>query len=55
MNLLLNRLREPSTWAGFAALGALFGLPAETIGLVGQVVMGVGGLAAVVLAEKKPS
>ncbi|WP_454902722.1 hypothetical protein [Variovorax gossypii] len=55
MDILLKRIREPSTWAGIAALGALFGLPSDTIGLVGQVAMGVGGLAAVVLAEKKPS
>jgi hypothetical protein len=54
MDLILKRIREPSTWAGIAAFGALFGLPPETIGLVGQVVMGVGGLAAIVLAEKKP-
>ena len=50
--LFLQRIREPSTWAGFAALGALLGIPAETIGLVGQVAMGVGGLAAMVLSEK---
>lgn len=55
MDLFLKRIREPSTWAGLAALGALFGMPSESIGLVGQVVMGVGGLAAVVLSEKKPS
>jgi hypothetical protein len=53
MDYFLQRVREPSTWAGLAALGALFGLPAETIGLVGQVAMGAGGLAAVLLAERK--
>lgn len=52
MKIILNRLREPSTWAGFAALGALLGIPAETVGLVGQVAMGVGGLAAIVLTER---
>jgi len=55
MDTILKRIREPSTWAGIAALGGLFGLPPDTIGLVGQVAMGVGGLAAIVLAEKKPS
>ena len=55
MDIILKRIREPSTWAGIAALGALFGIPAEHIGLVGQVAMGVGGLAAVLRAEKKPS
>ncbi|WP_183026971.1 hypothetical protein [Variovorax sp. UMC13] len=55
MDLILKRIREPSTWAGIAALGALFGIPADTIGLVGQVAMGVGGLAAVLLSEpRKP-
>ncbi|WP_295375635.1 hypothetical protein [uncultured Pseudacidovorax sp.] len=48
---ILQRIREPSTWAGIAALGAVFGLPADTISLVGQVVMGCAGLAAVVLSE----
>jgi hypothetical protein len=55
MDYFLKRIREPSTWAGIAAMGALFGLPADTIGLVGQVVMGAGGLAAIVLSEKKPA
>lgn len=53
MELILKRIREPSTWAGIAALGALFGIPTEHIGLVGQVAMGVGGLAAIVIGEKK--
>ena len=53
MNFFLNRMREPSTWAGLAALGALFGLPPETIGLVGQVAMGAGGLAAMLLSESR--
>jgi hypothetical protein len=50
--LFLQRIREPSTWAGIAALGAMFGLPPGTIDLIGQVAMGVGGLAAIVLREK---
>lgn len=53
MDAFLSRIREPSTWAGIAALGALFGLPPETISLVGQVVVGAGGIAAIVLSEKK--
>lgn len=52
-DILLGRMREPSTWAGIAALGALFGIPADTIGLIGQVAMGVGGLAAIALSEPK--
>lgn len=52
-DIILKRVREPSTWAGIAALGALFGIPADTIGLIGQVAMGVGGLAAIALSEPK--
>ena len=54
MDYFLNRLREPSTWAGIAALGALFGLPGDIIGMVGQVVMGMGGIAAVLLSDPVP-
>jgi hypothetical protein len=53
MDTFLARIREPSTWAGLAALGALFGLPADAVPLVGQVVMAVGGIAAIVLKESK--
>jgi hypothetical protein len=51
-DLFLKRIREPSTWAGIAALAAAFGLSAETVNLVGQVVMGGAGLAAIMLGEK---
>jgi hypothetical protein len=27
MKRILNRLKEPSTWAGFAALAVMFGVP----------------------------
>lgn len=49
---LLNRLRQPSTWAGVAALGLLFGLPPGTVEMSGQVVGGLAGLAAIFLNEK---
>lgn len=49
---ILKRLNEPSTWAGIAALGVLFGLPAGTVEALGQVVGGVAALAAIVLPEK---
>lgn len=48
---IIKRLREPSTWAGIAALGVIFGLPPGTIDLIGQVIGGVAGLAAIVMAE----
>lgn len=50
--LILQRLREPSTWAGLSVLGIVFGLPPGTIELVGQVVGGAAGLAAIFLGEK---
>lgn len=53
MKLILQRMREPSTWAGISALGLVFGLPPGTIDLLGQVVAGVAGLAAVALGDKK--
>jgi hypothetical protein len=49
---IINRLREPSTWAGVAALGLIFGLPPGTIEMLGQIVGGVAGLAAIMLPEK---
>lgn len=49
---IIKRLREPSTWAGVAALGLIFGLPPGTIELVGQIVGGMAGLAAIILPEK---
>jgi hypothetical protein len=49
--VLLNRLREPSTWAGISILAALFGIPPGTIDLVAQVVGGVAALAAMALPE----
>ncbi|MFM2450115.1 MAG: hypothetical protein RIS44_2565 [Pseudomonadota bacterium] len=52
MRKFLNRLREPSTWAGLSALGLLFGLPPGTVDLAAQVVIGVAGLAGVVMPEK---
>lgn len=53
MSPILNRLREPSTWAGLSVLGVIFGLPPGTIDLLGQVLGGVAGLAAIVLGERK--
>ena len=52
LNFIINRMKEPSTWAGIAALGVLFGLPEGTVQALGQVVGGVAALAAIVLPEK---
>lgn len=48
---LFKRLREPSTWAGIAALGLLIGLPPGTVEAVGQIVGGVAALGAIFLPE----
>lgn len=47
----LKRFKEPSTMAGIAALGLVFGLPEETITAAGQLVAGIAGLAAIFLPE----
>lgn len=49
----LARLREPSTMAGLSVLAMLFGVPPGTIEIATQVVIGVAGVAAVVLPESK--
>lgn len=48
---LIQRLREPSTWAGVAALGLIFGLPPGTIEAAGQIIGGVAALGAIFLPE----
>ena len=53
MDYFLNRLREPSTWVGLAALGGALGISPDLITLTGQVVMAVGGIAGILLAEQK--
>lgn len=48
---IIKRLKEPSTWAGIAALGLLFGLPPGTVEALGQVIGGVAALGAIFLPE----
>jgi hypothetical protein len=55
MRAILNRFKQPSTWAAISALGVLFGLPPGTVDLAVQVAVGVAGLAGVALDEKGPS
>ncbi|WAL84953.1 hypothetical protein OYT13_11400 [Pandoraea sp. XJJ-1] len=50
----LQRLREPSTWAGLAALAAMFGVPTGTAQAVAQAGVALAGAAAVLLPEQKP-
>lgn len=48
---LINRIKEPSTWAGITAIGLLFGLPPGTLDAVGMLVGGVGAVASILLPE----
>jgi len=52
MDRIIERLREPSTWAGLSVLGVLFGLPPGTIDLAGQVIGGIAGLVSIVMTER---
>lgn len=49
--MILKRMREPSTWAGLAVLGTIFGMPPGSVELATQVVTGGAGLAAIFLGE----
>lgn len=51
MKFIINRLREPSTWAGLSALGVLFGVPPGTLDLIAQVGVGAAGLLAIALKD----
>lgn len=48
----LQRLREPSSWAGLAALGVLFGMSAEQVQSLAGAGVAVAGALAVFLPEK---
>ncbi len=50
---ILQRLREPSTWAGLSALGLVLGLPPGTIDAIGQLVGGLAAVAAIFLPASK--
>lgn len=54
MQFFIQRMREPSTWAGLASVLMAFGLgiPPGTVEAVAQVGMGVAGLVAVFVREK---
>lgn len=48
---LLNRLKEPSTYAGFSALALAFGLSDAQWAAISTAVAGLAGLAAVFLSD----
>jgi len=49
---VLNRLREPSTWAGLAVIAAAFGIKPELAHAIEGAGVGLAGLLAVLLPEK---
>lgn len=51
LKAIIQRLKQPSTWAGVSVLGVLFGLPPGTVEAVGQVIGGVAALGAIFLTE----
>lgn len=55
MNALFNRLKEPSSWAGAAALLGLFGvkIAPDLLDVGVQAVTGVAALAAILIPEKR--
>jgi hypothetical protein len=48
---IVNRLKEPSTWAGISIFATMFGVPPGTFDLIHMVIAGVAGLAAMALPE----
>lgn len=51
-DFLINRLREPSTYAGLAGIAGAFGVAQPLYNAVSAVIMALAGLAAVILIEK---
>ena len=49
----LNRLREPSTWAGFAGIAVAMGANPDKVNVTTQAVAGVLAAVAVFLPEHK--
>ncbi|MDR0674559.1 MAG: hypothetical protein LBF93_13115 [Zoogloeaceae bacterium] len=55
MEAILQRLREPSTWAGLSVLGAVFGAAPGLVDAIGQAVAGIAATLAIILSERKKS
>lgn len=47
-----RRVREPSTWAGLAALAALFGVPGELAGSLPAILGALAAVASILLPER---
>ena len=53
IDFVLNRMREPSTYAGLAGLAAAVGIAEPLYQAISAVIMAAAGLAAIFLSEKK--
>lgn len=53
MQEILNRLKEPSTYAGLSILATVFGINAEEFVVWSNAIAGVFAVVAVVVSEKK--
>jgi hypothetical protein len=53
IDFVLNRLREPSTYAGLAGLAAAVGIAEPLYQAISAVIMAAAGLAAIFLSENK--
>jgi len=52
---ILKRVKEPSTWAGLAALGLILGADPVKVDALQQAGVAVAGLVAIFLPESKPA
>ena len=53
VRFVLNRLKEPSTYAGFAGIALALGVSGELYNAAAGAVAGVAGLVSVLLAERE--
>jgi len=49
---IIDRAKEPSTYAGFAGIGAALGMSGQLWGAVGALLAAIAGVAAIVMKEK---
>ena len=54
VSFLVSRLKEPSTYAGFAGIALAFGLSSEEWSVIATALAGLAGVAAMFLVESPP-
>ena len=52
MKYFFERLKEPSTWAGLAAIGSMFGVDPNSVQTVGGAAVAVAAALAIFVPEK---